>query len=232
MYSEAIFTAAHSAAISLIESGAYTTPNDTVCSVETASGKIYTGISRTDVNVPIHAELDAIRKMQASGEVIIRTIFLINTHTRKPLLPCNNCLDLILALAPENINCEIMMHDRTISIKEVGLYAAPSCKGNSTQFDTTADNSKKSSTTHALAASAQRSATTRRSAAHAATSASVSIAETNEASAEVGANNKNPKRRVVKRVITDMIWREDEDDIDEFLRSLPSPTKHTGFFKR
>ena len=103
MNTDAILSAAQSAAINLIESGAYVTASDTVCSVESASGRIYTGISRSDLNMPVHAELDAVAALLAAGETVIRGFILINTQSRTPILPCNNCIGYILSLAPEVI---------------------------------------------------------------------------------------------------------------------------------
>ena len=97
MNSEAIFNAAHSTAIKLFESGAFITPADTVCSIESGSGRIYTGISRADMNALIHAEVDAVRNMQAAGENVIKALLLISTQNRTPMLPCNNCLGYILS---------------------------------------------------------------------------------------------------------------------------------------
>jgi cytidine deaminase len=125
MNSEAIFNAAHTTAIKLLESGAFVTPSDTVCALQTSSGRIYTGISRTVMNNSVHAEIDAVRNMLAAGENIIIGLLLISTQMRTPMLPCNNCLGYILSLAQENIGCMVMLQDRMISINEVGMFAAP-----------------------------------------------------------------------------------------------------------
>ena len=125
MNPEQIFNAAHSAAIRLIESGAYLSPADTVCSVQAASGMIYTGYSRTNMNPPVHAEIEAIGNMLAAGENIIQGLLLISTQGREPLLPCNSCIGYILSLAPENSECMIAMQDRMIRITDVAMFAAP-----------------------------------------------------------------------------------------------------------
>ena len=232
MNSEALFTAAHSTAINLLESGAFITPTDTVCSIESASGRIFTGISRTDVNALLHAELDAVRNMQAAGENIIRVIFLINTNTREPLLPCNKCLDLILSLAPENSECMIMMQDRMIDIKEVGMFAAPMTGGNDMQnFTGTSLPQNKQYTTHASAAPVNTAAAAETGTIHAKPSASVSLAEILEVSAEVEANNKNSNGGILKNKIKDILKTAD-DDTDEFLDSLPSPKRRSGLFRK
>ena len=125
MNTDMLFNAAHSTAISLLESGAYVTPADTVCAVESGSGRIFTGISHADMNNSVHAEVEAIQNMLAVGENVIQEILLISTQGREPLLPCNNCIGYILSLSPDNAGCMIVMNDRMINIAEVGMYAAP-----------------------------------------------------------------------------------------------------------
>ncbi|MCR5109847.1 MAG: cytidine deaminase [Ruminococcus sp.] len=96
MNTDAVFNAAQTAAIQLIESGNFIPPDSTVCAVETASGRIFTGISRNELNghvsVPVHAETEAVKNMLASGERVITALLLINTQNRAPMLPCNNCI--------------------------------------------------------------------------------------------------------------------------------------------
>lgn len=121
MNTDAIFNAAHYAAARIIESGAFVSPNDTVCAIETASGRLYTGVSRANV----HAEVDAIQNMISDGESIIQGMILIGTYSRYPLLPCNECVNYILSLAPENANSMVLLSDRMININEVSYYAMP-----------------------------------------------------------------------------------------------------------
>lgn len=129
MNTEAVFNAAHTAAIRLLESGAYIPPDSTVCALETASGAIFTGISRNEMNghisLPVHAEVDAINNMLASGERVVSAILLINTQNRMPMLPCNHCIGYIISLDQRNGECCVIMPDRMIRLTEIGMYTAP-----------------------------------------------------------------------------------------------------------
>jgi hypothetical protein len=105
----------------MLESNSFISPEDTVCSVRTRSGRIFTGASHMNV----HAEIEAIRNMQAAGEGIVDELVLISTQTRVQLLPCNNCVGYILSLHPENANCAVIMPDRAIRLADVGMFASP-----------------------------------------------------------------------------------------------------------
>jgi cytidine deaminase len=231
MNSEAIFNAAHSTAIRMLESGAYLTPNDTVCAIESASGRIYTGISRADMNTMIHAEIDAVRNMLAAGENIVQGLLLIGTQSRAPMLPCNNCLSYILSLAQENASCMIMMQDRMISIGEVGMYAAPTGGMNAPQ-NFGAPNGQQFMTGHGFTGggmvSPLQAAPVPRSGA---TSVSVSVSryDIDEMTAS------NAKSKLLKDKVSNLMKvAEDDDDDDEFLESLEKDTKKKrfGFFKK
>ena len=128
MNTDAVFNAAQTAAIQLIESGNFIPPDSTVCAVETASGRIFTGISRNELNghvsVPVHAETEAVKNMLASGERVITALLLINTQNRAPMLPCNNCIGYILSLDPRNGECLIIMPDRMIKLSEAVMFSA------------------------------------------------------------------------------------------------------------
>ena len=128
MNTEAVFNAAHTTAIRLLESGAFVPPDSTVCAIETVTGKIFTGISRNDmtghISLPIHAEVDAVNNMLAAGERVVSALLLINTQSRMPMLPCNHCIGYIFSLDPQNGECMVVMPDRMIRISDVGMYTA------------------------------------------------------------------------------------------------------------
>jgi len=233
MNSEAIFNAAHSTAIRMLESGAYLTPNDTVCAIESISGRIYTGISRADMNTMIHAEVDAVRNMLAAGENIIQGLLLIGTQSRTPMLPCNNCLSYILSLAPENASCMIMMQDRIIGIGEVGMYTAPTGGMNAPQ-NFGAPNGQQFMSGHGFTGggpmvSPLQAAPVPRSGA---TSVSVSVSrydiDEQAASHAKGALLKDKVSSLMK------VAEDDDDDDDEFLENLEKDTKKKrfGFFRK
>ena len=119
--------AAHSAAIHMLESNSFITAEDTVCAIKARSGAIYTGASHSNRNahggMGVHAEVEAVQNMLAAGETIVDEIVLIGTQSRMQMLPCNNCVNYILSLHPENQGCFILMPDRAINIQEVGMFA-------------------------------------------------------------------------------------------------------------
>ena len=94
------------------ESGVTVNPDDTVCVIRTNTGNIYTGINRLQVHNdmvnPIHAEIDAINNMKLNNESIIESITVINSYTLSPILPCNNCINIIISIHPENIKCIVI----------------------------------------------------------------------------------------------------------------------------
>jgi cytidine deaminase len=125
MVTNETINAAHTVAIHLLESNAYLSPEDTVCAIRARSGRIYTGISRLNGPMSIHAEVEAVQNMQSAGDGIIDELVLISTQSRVQLLPCNNCISYILSLHPENANCAILMPDRAIRITDVGMFTSP-----------------------------------------------------------------------------------------------------------
>ncbi|WP_024861348.1 cytidine deaminase [Ruminococcus flavefaciens] len=233
MNSEAIFNAAHSTAIRLLESGAFISPADTVCSIQTASGRIFTGISRTDMNSTIHAEIDAVQNMLAAGENIIEGLLLINTQSRTPMLPCNNCIGYIMSLAPANAGCMIMMPDRMISLSEVGMFAAP--MGNTPEPNRYGGHApgapQPQYTAHAKAspiAVAARPATNTA----ASPLAAAPVPRSSGESVSMDTNTVNAKGDMLKNRVNSLLKVAEEPETDEFLDSLPSPKKRFGFFKK
>jgi cytidine deaminase len=247
MNTEAIFNAAHSTAIRLLESGAFVSPADTVCSIESGSGRIYTGISRSDMNALIHAEVDAVRNMQAAGEYVIRALLLIGTQSRTPMLPCNNCLGFILSLAPDNMNCMILMSDRMININEVGMFAAPMSSGPEPQnFNIPPVTQRPQYSAYASATPVQNAASVPVQPVSAPAEEmaepieeepekepvkSVNTTEIHEVSATVEADTVNSSGDILKGRVKNLL-RAADDDTDEFLNSLPSPKRRFGFFKK
>jgi cytidine deaminase len=125
MVTNETINAAHTVAIHMLESNAYISQDDTVCALRARSGRVFTGISRQNGQMGIHAEVDAIQNMQAAGDFIVDEMVLISTQTRIQLLPCNNCISYILSLHPENANCAVLMPDRAIRLTDVGMFANP-----------------------------------------------------------------------------------------------------------
>ncbi len=232
MNSEAIYNTAHSTAIRMLESGAYITPADTVCVIESATGRIYTGISRTEMNMVIHAEVDAVQNMLAAGEKFIQGLILIGTQSRVPMLPCNNCLGYILSLAPENSSCMIMMQDRMISIGEVGYYAAP-MGGMSEPQNFPASAPAQYASAHAYSAPVQPiSVPVQPIPAQTAPVESVERQEQTPESEITTTNTENATGDLLKNKVNSLLRVASEDETDEFLESLPTKKKRFGFFKK
>ena len=239
MNSEAIFNAAHSTAIRLLESGAFVTPSDTVCALQTASGRIFTGISRSDMNNPIHAEIDAVNNMLASGERIVIGLLLISTQMRSPMLPCNNCLGYILSLAQENMGCMVMLQDRMISINEVGMFATPPPMGgmmDNPNFGGHTPVQPQFSSTHAVAAPPVPPPAASITAPSPAPVPPRSDADTPETDITTvtetsAANTENATGDLLKNKVNSLL-RSVDDDTDEFLESLPTKKKKFGFFRK
>ncbi|EWM54780.1 cytidine deaminase [Ruminococcus flavefaciens] len=252
MNTDAIFNAAQTLAIKMLESGAYVSPADTVCALEAASGRIYTGISRTDMNIAVHAEVDAVRNMLASGESTIRGLLLISTQSRTPLLPCNQCLGYILSLSPENGGCMIMMPDRMINIYDVCMFAAPMGNpapapfmGNAMPRNTHAApvvpnvpippvmpepvNTPVSSEPVSTPVTPEpvSNPVAAEPVRPAASENSVSVQE-----ADLATNMQNATGDLLKGKVSSLLKVAADDDTDEFLDSLPTKKKRFGLFKK
>lgn len=126
MVPDMLFTNAFNIANVRASSGEFISQEETICVIQTNSGRIYSGVSRFDpTGVYVHAEIEAIRAMQTSGESVIVGVLLIGTLSRTPILPCGNCLGFILSLSMENNNTSILMQDRMLNINEARMQAMP-----------------------------------------------------------------------------------------------------------
>lgn len=119
---EAIIQRASEIATQRMRSGERVMPDDTVCVLCSASGRLFTGLSHLTnqggMVQNVHAEVEAIRNMQVMGESVIQSMLLISIVNGMPLLPCFDCMRQILALHTDNIQCEIMMQDRAVPLSE------------------------------------------------------------------------------------------------------------------
>ena len=110
-------------------------PNDTVCVICSATKQTYTGVSHNEMQngmmVNIHAEIDALQQMRAVDDPVAEFILLIDIMTLQPILPCNNCMSLILGQAPANANCQVVLPDRMVPLPQVGMMNG----GNNPQFN-------------------------------------------------------------------------------------------------
>ena len=133
---QSLFQIAQDVAQNQVHSGAYVSPDDTVCVICSGNNRVYTGVNRIEMRdgrqVNIHAEITAMQNMQAAGESVITAMLLIKTYSRSPMLPCNGCIRYILSLSPENVNCKVALPDRMMPITEIGKPQQPA--GNSGNF--------------------------------------------------------------------------------------------------
>jgi cytidine deaminase len=100
------------------------TPEDTVCVISAASQRVFFGVNHFEMQngmqVNVHAEVDAMQRMQASGEFIAEFILLINVMSLQAMLPCAQCAGFIISLAPQNANCQIVLPDRMMPLSQLG----------------------------------------------------------------------------------------------------------------
>lgn len=119
---DSIIQRAQEIATQRLKSGEPIGPDDTVCVLCSASGRLFTGLNHIEMKAGVvhntHAEVEALRNMQVMGETVIQALLLISIANGMPLLPCYDCMRQILSLHTDNINCNIMMHDRVVPISE------------------------------------------------------------------------------------------------------------------
>ena len=104
-------------------------PGDTVCVICAGNGNVYTAsneyVVKDNVSENVHAEINALKKMQADGLTKIKAVTVFNSCTITPILPCNGCITFITSLNPENSHALIVTPNGNIPITEVSRYAAP-----------------------------------------------------------------------------------------------------------
>ncbi len=124
MIPDMLFSTANTIANARVESGEIIAQEETICVIQTNSGRIYSGVSYLDnMGAYVHAEIEAIRNMQIAGENSIIGLLLISTFNRIPMLPCSNCMSYIMSLGMDNQSIYILMADRMINIAEASAMA-------------------------------------------------------------------------------------------------------------
>ena len=101
--------------------------NDTVSVLMTKSGATYIGFNSMDIKdgklVNGCSEKDAVKNMLTKGESIISAIVTINAFTLIPVLPCLECVNLILGINAENNQCLVISPNKKyIGIGDVARY--------------------------------------------------------------------------------------------------------------
>lgn len=101
---------------------------DTVCVICAGNGNIYTGkneyVTKEDCTENVHAEIDALKKMQDDGQTVVKAMTVFNSCNVSPILPCNGCIDYILSLDKENTKTLIITPNGNMFITDVARYAA------------------------------------------------------------------------------------------------------------
>ena len=103
-------------------------PGDTVCVICAGNGNVYTAcneyVVKEDVSENVHAEINALKKMQSEGFTKVKAVTVFNSCSITPILPCNGCISYILGMNPENAHALVVTPNGNIPITEVGRYAA------------------------------------------------------------------------------------------------------------
>ncbi len=106
--------------------------NDTICVVNTLSGRVYVGFSGIDnmQGIPSekHAEIDAVNNMMMYNDVVINALTLFNITTMTVILPCVRCVETLLRLNPNNANAMVITPTNPIpliSLRQAGPMSMP-----------------------------------------------------------------------------------------------------------
>ena len=106
--------------------------NDTICVVNTLSGRVYVGFSGMDnmQGMPMekHAEIDAVNNMMMYNDVVINALTLFNITTMTVILPCVRCVEALLRLNPNNANAMVITPTNPIplmSLRQAGPMSMP-----------------------------------------------------------------------------------------------------------
>lgn len=170
-------------------------PYDTICVICSGSGRFYTGISSTEMMngsmMSIHAEINAVRAMQASGENAVASLALFSAVNLGAMLPCGGCAQYILSQNPANSACQIVLPDRVMSLMEVA-GGAPNMAGGAPN----------------MAAGAPGMAPQT-------APAPMPAAEEQETPAAMAATAKNSKSDLLKNRVGSLMDIDDDDDDDE-----------------
>lgn len=85
----------------------------------TENNNIYTGLSfKTTCNVGFCAETSAIAQMLLKGETKIKKLVAVY-EGEKVVSPCGKCREQIYQLDHDNINCEVLLEDKTMFLKDL-----------------------------------------------------------------------------------------------------------------
>jgi cytidine deaminase len=101
-------------AAALVGEFALTKPSLTAAAVgaalETASGRIFTGINLDlACGIGFCAEHAAVAEMLKSRETVVRRIVAVNAE--RIVAPCGRCREMLVQVDPRNLDCEVLLPD-------------------------------------------------------------------------------------------------------------------------
>lgn len=101
-------------AAALVGEFALTKPSLTAAAVgaalETASGRIFTGINLDlACGIGFCAEHAAVAEMLKSRETVVRCIVAVNAE--RIVAPCGRCREMLVQVDPRNLECEVLLPD-------------------------------------------------------------------------------------------------------------------------
>ena len=113
---------------------------DTICLICSENGTVYKGynfLAPSGENV--HAEVDAVNRMRAEGQSMVRAITVFDSFAMATVIPCNGCLNMLLSIDYRNINTLIATPTGNIPITSFlgnhqGGYQNSQFPGNSAGF--------------------------------------------------------------------------------------------------
>ena len=84
-----------------------------------ATGNLYTGISfKTTCNVGFCAETSVIAQMLMKGESEIKKLIAVYNGS-EIISPCGKCREQLYQLNHKNLNCEIMLDKKVVTLKDL-----------------------------------------------------------------------------------------------------------------
>ena len=127
---EAMYKQAIEVLSKLAEENKVRSPDETICVICSKSGKIYSGVSRSDPTGHIPAERVALGSMVMSGETVIDTLVLINSMSRMAILPSKDSINYFFTVNAENVNGRAVKPNQEIPFSQLGdAVAAPAAGG-------------------------------------------------------------------------------------------------------
>jgi cytidine deaminase len=86
--------------------------------LETASGRIYTGINLDlACGIGFCAEHSAAAEMLKARETVVRRMVAVNAE--RIVAPCGRCREMLVQVDPRNLDCEVLLPNGTATLREL-----------------------------------------------------------------------------------------------------------------